>query len=78
MQWSLNIHFLYVTHLLFSKLLFLYPPGGSGWIISVRDYADNSSLLCGVATPGKLGLSSSQAFMFFIFDLFKSILFFVN
>ena len=34
------------------------------------------SLLWGVATPGKLG--SSQAFMFFIFDLIKSILFLVN
>ena len=32
------------------------------------------SLLWGVATPGKLGSSSSQAFMFFIFDLFKSIM----
>ena len=29
-------------------------------------------------TPGKLGLNYSQAFMFFLFDLFRSILFFVN
>ena len=33
------------------------------------------SLLRGVSTPGKLGTSSRQAFMFFIFDLFMSILF---
>ena len=36
------------------------------------------SLLWGVATPGKLGSNYSQAVMFFIFDAFKSILFFVN
>ena len=54
------------------------PPGGSGWIISAGDYADNSFAALGtIAIPGKLGSSSSQAFMFFIFDLFKSI-FFVN
>ena len=36
------------------------------------------SLLWGVATKGNIGSSSTLAFMFLIFDLFKYILFFVK
>ena len=61
--WFIEFHCVFFIIIIF----FL---GGSGWIISVEDYADSFAAL-GVATPGKLGSSSCQAFMFFI-------LFFVN
>ena len=42
------------------KLIVLVgPPGGGEWIISVGDYVDNAFTALGVATPGKLGSSSS-------------------
>ena len=34
----------------------LYPPGGSGWIISVGDYADNSFAALGSSDPREVRL----------------------
>ena len=50
-----------------------------GLYIRVGDYVDNLFTALGsIATTGKLGSSSILAFMFFIFYLFKFVLFFVN
>ena len=55
--------------------------GGSEWIISVGDYVDNSFTALGSSDPREVRLELTM-FMFylcfFIFVLFKSILFFVN
>ena len=58
--------------------IILHPPGGSEWIISVIDYVDNSFTALGSSDPMEVRLELCLPFMFLIFDLFKSILFFVN
>ena len=50
-------------------------PGGSKRIIRVGDYVDNSFTALGGSDPREVRL---KAFMFFIFDLFKSIFLLLN
>ena len=57
------------------KLYCFFLPGGSGWIISVGDYADNSFTALWSSDPREVRLELSAGFIFY---LFKSILFFVN
>ena len=39
-----------------AELYFHYPPGGSGWIISVGYYADNSFAALGTSDPREVRL----------------------
>ena len=54
------------------------PPGGNEWIISVRDYVDNSFTALGSSDPREVKLELLLGFYVFHFRFVQVHFFFVN